>query len=184
MGGSSGCIPPLIQLLSGLPPDFTIPVVIIIHRMKNVKSEMENIFPFRKKIRLPEDKEQIQEGRIYLAPQNYHLLIEEERIFSMDNSEPVNYCIPSIDVTFMSAAEVYKENTVGILLSGANNDGAEGINKIIGVGGIGIVQDPTEAQCPTMPEAAIKGNEKVKILNIEKIIQMLLTNFCKLQSSQ
>ena len=174
VGGSSGSIPVLMQIINSLPDDFKVPVVLIIHRMKNVESELKTLLSSTKKIIEPEDKEPIRQGCVYLAPQNYHLLIEDNKTFSLDYSELVNYSRPSIDVTFMSASEVYKKQTMGILLSGANKDGAEGINTIIKNGGCGIVQDPASAGCPIMPESAIEINNAVNILNPAAIISMIL----------
>lgn len=165
IGGSSGSIKPLMQIINSLPDNFSIPVVIVIHRMKNVKSELTAIFSTSLYVCEPEDKEPIRHGHIYIAPQNYHLLIEENRSFSMDYSDPVNYCRPSIDVTFISAAEVYNERVIGILLSGSNHDGAEGINQIISNGGRGIIQHPDSAEYRFMPEAAIKQNIQAEVLD-------------------
>lgn len=174
IGGSSGCITPLIAIIESLPKDFMIPVVIVIHRMKNIQSNLTGIFSLTKNISEPEDKEPIEAGRIYLAPQNYHLLVEKEHVFSMDYSEPVHYSRPSIDVTFLSVAAVYKQNSMGILLSGSNKDGAEGIQQILLNGGRGIVQDPKTAEYPIMPNAAIQCTNKVEILTPENIIQNIL----------
>lgn len=175
IGGSSGCIPPLVSIINSLPLSFLIPVVVILHRMKNTQSNLQNIFTSEKSIREPEDKEPVMPGVIYLAPQNYHLLFEENHTFCMDYSEPVNYSRPSIDVAFSSAAQVYKQGALGILLSGANQDGAEGLNRIILNGGRGIVQDPRSAAYPTMPLAALRQEGQPEKLSPEEIIQTLLT---------
>jgi two-component system chemotaxis response regulator CheB len=174
LGGSSGSIPVVTQIISALPADLRIPVVIIIHRMKNVESELQLILSAKRKIYEPEDKEQVKAGMIYLAPQNYHLLVEDDNTFCLDYSEPVNYSRPSIDVAFMSISGVYKAGTLGILLSGANKDGAEGINRIITSGGRGIVQDPSTAESQEMPGAAIKMNERAEVLSPENIVNAIL----------
>src|SRR5690606_7668198 len=118
----------------------------------------------------PEDKQQVRKGNIYLAPQNYHLLVEDDKCFSLDYSEQVNHSRPSIDVTFESIAKVYGPKCVGILLSGANNDGAEGIAAIIKAGGTGIVQNPETTDFPYMPKSAIYKSENARILTIHEII--------------
>ena len=174
IGGSSGSLPVLINIVNALPDDFDIPIIIIIHRLKNVKSDLKNLLSSKRKTFEPEDKEPVRNGCIYLAPQNYHLLVEDNRTFSLDYSEPVNFSRPSIDVTFMSVADAYGSSTAGILLSGANRDGAEGINEIILRNGCGIVQDPTTADYPAMPESAIQLNNKVKVLSPENIVHTIL----------
>ncbi|MFA6262141.1 MAG: chemotaxis protein CheB [Bacteroidia bacterium] len=175
IGGSSGCIPPLVSIINSLPLSFMIPVVVIIHRMKNTQSNLHGIFTSEKQIREPEDKEPVMPGVIYLAPQNYHLLFEVNHTFCMDYSEPVHYSRPSIDVTFNSAAQVYKRGALGILLSGANQDGAAGLNRILQNGGRGFVQDPQSATYPTMPLAALRQENHPEKLSPEEIVQTLLT---------
>ena len=174
IGGSSGSIPLLIDLISALPSGFTLPVVIIVHRMKNVESKLENVLSETRNIIEPEDKEQIKPGNIYLAPQNYHLLIEENETFGLDYSELENFSRPSIDVTFASIADVYKDKAMGILLSGANSDGAEGLAEIIAHGGKAIVLDPAATQFRAMPEAAIKKCPGAYVYSPEMIVNTLL----------
>lgn len=175
VGGSSGSVHTVRDMLAALPADFHIPIFLLLHRMKNVESRLGSVLSVRRNICEPEDKEPIMSGRIYLAPQNYHLLIEPDKTISMDYSELVNYSRPSIDVTFMSASVVYRERTLGILLSGANKDGAEGINTIIRNGGRGIVQDPETTEFPAMPEAAIKKNKKTEVQSPGTIVDTLLS---------
>ena len=174
IGGSSGSIPVVMQIISALPDSYPIPIVIVIHRLRNVASELAQVMSATHQIHEPEDKEPLQKGHIYLAPQNYHLLIENDKTFSMDYSEPVNYSRPSIDVTFMCAATVYRENAVGILLSGANKDGADGIDTIIRKGGRAIVQDPSCCQSPVMPREAFKKNSLIEIQNVPSLVNTLL----------
>lgn len=175
IGGSSGSLPILMEILNALPQGFSVPIVIVIHRLKNVESDLQTILSSNLTVCEPEDKDAIIPGGIYLAPQNYHLLVENDHTFSMDYSEAVNYSRPSIDVTFTSVAGVYKEKTLAILLSGANKDGADGINEIIEHGGSGIAQDPATAEYTAMPEAAIQANSMVQVLAKEKIIELILT---------
>lgn len=106
---------------------------------------------------------------MYLAPQNYHLLVEEDYSFSLDYSEAVNFSRPSIDVTFSNVADVYGEKALGILLSGANKDGARGLCDIIDAGGKGIVQNPDTAEYSAMPSAGIEYNKRVMIMKPEEI---------------
>lgn len=174
IGGSSGSLQLMLQIVNSLPSDFSIPIIIVIHRLRNVKSDLTNILSFAKATIEPEDKEPVKPCCIYLAPQNYHLLIEENKTFSLDYSEPVNFSRPSIDVTLASVADVYRDRAMGILLSGANKDGAEGINEIILQHGCGIVQDPATAEYPAMPESAIQLNSEVKPLSPQEIVHTIL----------
>lgn len=175
IGGSSGSIPVIKGIIEALPADFAIPIVVIIHRLKNVESTLKAILSDTREIREPEDKEPILKGNIYLAPQNYHLLMEADHTFSMDYSELVNYSRPSIDVSFMSLADIYNSGVLGIVLTGANNDGAQGLKQILANGGRGIVQDPTTAEYPLMPQEAIKINPGAEIQTPENIVHILLS---------
>jgi len=178
IGGSSGSIDSIINLLTDLPKTFNIPVIIVIHRMRNAESKLENIFKFKssiKKIKEADDKEPILTGNIYIAPPNYHLILEENKTLSLDYSELVNYSRPSIDVTFESAALAYKENLIGILLSGSNSDGSEGLKKIKYYNGLTIVQDPKEAKSPIMPMSAIKSLKVDHIMTIKEIQTFLIS---------
>jgi two-component system chemotaxis response regulator CheB len=174
LGGSAGSLPLIISVLRVLPPGFDFTVIIVVHRLRNVASAMESILAAGNtelNVREPEDKEPIKKGMVYLAPQNYHLQIEEDKTFSLDYSEAINYSRPSIDVTFDCVAAVYGQKAVGILLSGANDDGAAGLSAIIKKGGTGIVQDPSTTDYATMPNAAIAVNGKVLIREPEDIIR-------------
>lgn len=177
IGGSSGSIPVLMDIIDALPEAFGIPIVIVVHRLKNVKSELKTVLSQTRDIKEPDDKEPLKGGYIYLTPQNYHLLVEDNKTFSLDYSELINHSRPAIDVTFMSVADVYKSKTLGILLSGANADGAEGMAHICSQGGCAIAQDPQTAQYGTMPEAAIKKNEAVEIHTPQTIVDTLLSIF-------
>jgi two-component system, chemotaxis family, protein-glutamate methylesterase/glutaminase len=169
IGGSAGSLLVLTEILDALPHQLAPPIVIVLHRLRNVQSEMGRLLSTTRKIVEPEDKEPVREHCIYLAPQNYHLLVEAERTFMLDYSELVNYSRPSIDVTFGSIAEVYGERALGILLSGANKDGAEGLCQIIAAGGTGIVQDPRTAAFMAMPQSAIDMCAGVQSLTVEDI---------------
>lgn len=148
-------MPVLTTLVKELPAPFPIPVVIVIHRLKNVQSELGALLSGEQEIKEPDDKELLLPGHVYLAPQNYHLLIEADGTISLDYSEPVNFSRPAIDLSFDSAAEAFGRNTLAILLSGANKDGTKGICRIAASGGMAIVQDPLTAAFSTMPQAAL-----------------------------
>jgi two-component system chemotaxis response regulator CheB len=177
IGGSAGSIEVVGSLLRALPKTFQTPVVLIIHRMKNTTSRLDKMFSRDAgilPILEPEDKEPVKRGNIYLAPQNYHLLAEADHSFSLDYSEPVNFSRPSIDVSFESFASIYRNRTLAVLLSGANKDGATGLNSVTERGGVAIVQSPKTAQYPAMPKAAIDRNPGALVLDPEQIINCIL----------
>ena len=172
VGGSAGSLPVLIQLLKSLPSDFALPVIIVMHRQRNVLSELTKILssaiPF-KNIVEPDDKLPVGSCCIYIAPQNYHLLIEKDKSFSLDYSEAIQYSRPSIDVTFESVARVYKNKVAAILLSGANNDGTLGLMKVVEAGGIAIAQDPDTAEYTAMPLSAVEKVAGIKVMKPAEI---------------
>lgn len=174
IGGSAGSQTVITEILDALSPHLNTPIVIVLHRLRNVHSEMSRLLSVKRKIIEPEDKEPVRKHCIYLAPQNYHLLIEADRTFMLDYSEPVNYSRPSIDMTFSCIADVYGEKALGILLSGANKDGAEGLCQIIAAGGTGIVQDPETADFEVMPQAALDKCDGVQRLSTAGIIKHIV----------
>lgn len=181
IGGSAGSLQTIIGIIESLPAKFDFSIIIVIHRLRNVASDMTGILSDSNrnlKIREPEDKTPIKKNFVYLAPQNYHLLIEEDKIFSLDYSEPVNHSRPSVDVTFDCMAQVYKDRAAGIILSGANNDGAAGLAYVAARGGVAIAQLPDEAEYPQMPRSAIAVNKETIILRSHEIIEYVqnLTN--------
>lgn len=171
IGGSWGGIQASIEILKDIPPDYNIPIILILHRLRNSDSGMQHIFA--KKIKLEtreiEEKEPVKPGILYLAPANYHVLLEHDFTFSLDSSEPENYSRPSIDVTFKDAAKVAGSHTAGIILSGASGDGSKGLQSIAVKGGIPIVQHPDQAEVDTMPRAAIDIVPDCRIFTIENI---------------
>lgn len=174
IGGSAGSLLVLSDILDAVPHHLAAPVIIVLHRLRNVRSEMGRLLSSKRRIIEPEDKEPVREHCIYLAPQNYHLMVEAEKTFMLDYSELVNYSRPSIDMTFSSIADVYGPGTLGILLSGANKDGAAGLCQIIAAGGKGIVQDPQTAAFDAMPQSAIEMCEGVQALSIEDIKKIII----------
>jgi two-component system chemotaxis response regulator CheB len=174
IGGSAGSLAVLTGILDALPGNMRMPVVIVLHRLKNVESEMGRLLSTKKHIAEPEDKDAVRDYHLYLAPQNYHLMIEADRTFMLDYSELVNYSRPSIDMTFSSIADVYGSRSLAILLSGANKDGAAGLCQIIAAGGTGLVQLPQTAAFEAMPQSAIDLCRDVKVLTIEEIIKFII----------
>jgi len=175
LGGSAGSFKLLFRLVKLLPHDLDKTVIIVIHRKKNFFSEIEKLFAENSRMLLREisDKEPIVSNVIYIAPANYHTLIEKEGFFSLDVSDAVWYSKPSIDVTFESAAEIYKEDCTAILFSGANQDGAEGLLKLRNSGALTIVQHPDDAEMDEMPRAAINIKAGEYILRNEEIFALI-----------
>lgn len=174
IGGSAGSFQGIIKILSNLPQDFELPIILCLHRLKHVRNGFVEALSLKstKQVVEPFDKENIKSGKVYLAPANYHLSIELGNSFSLSTEEMINNSRPSIDVTLETAAYVYRQKLIGILLSGANKDGAVGMKKIKDRGGLTIIQDPQECMIDTMPVAALKMTEIDYTLKIEKIIQL------------
>lgn len=177
IGGSWGGIQASLSILKDLPAGFSIPILLVLHRLRNMEGNLQEVFD--KKLALTvqevEEKEPLLPGHVYLAPANYHVLLEKDHTFSLDDSELENYSRPSIDVSFTSAADVFGNNTIGILLSGASRDGSSGLNYIFEEGGEVVVQDPAEAEVATMPQAAIDVIPGCNIMSIARIKEFLFS---------
>jgi two-component system chemotaxis response regulator CheB len=157
VGGSAGALDALNSVLPLLPPGFTLPIAIVVHLLPGRPSGLVPIFQDRSNllVKEAEDKEPLAAGTVYLGSPNYHLLIEKERCFSLSVDDPILFSRPSIDVLFESAADAYGPALLGILLSGANEDGARGLARIHAEGGVTLVQAPDSATARAMPEAAL-----------------------------
>lgn len=177
MGGSWGGIKASMHILRGLPADYSIPIVLVLHRLRTYEGSLQELFDSKLQLSAVEvdDKGALEPGHVYIAPANYHVLLENDHTFSLDDSELENYSRPSIDVTFTSAADVFTQNTVGILLSGASSDGSSGLKYIFDKGGKAIAQDPAEAEVATMPLAAITSIPSCTVMNVERIQGYLLS---------
>jgi two-component system, chemotaxis family, protein-glutamate methylesterase/glutaminase len=175
IGGSAGSMDVLLQLFSYIPETFCLPIIIVTHLHPLDAGEMVRFFGQRTalKVREASDKEQIQAGYIYFPPADYHVLVEQDRTFSLSVDSKVNYARPSIDVLFESAAVAWDGDLVGIILTGANFDGAAGISAIKKYGGLTLAQDPLEASYAVMPQAAITTGNIDRILAVHEIGQFL-----------
>lgn len=175
VGGSAGGIQAMSALLAGLPANLAAAVSLVLHMPPHRSSLLPELFGRHCKlpVKEAEDKEPIIPGTVYLASPDYHLLIEPERHFSLSCDEPLNFSRPSIDVLFESAAIAYGSKVLGIVLSGANSDGAAGLKAIRNGGGLGWVQDPDEAQAAVMPLAAIKHAGADSVLTLGKMVELL-----------
>jgi two-component system chemotaxis response regulator CheB len=171
IGGSAGSLDVILKIVATVQNAADVAFIVVVHRAKTGDSILADLLSAQTKLAVKEveDKEQILPGTIYIAPPDYHLLLENEYTFSLDASEKVHYSRPSIDVTFESAALVYKTTLVGILLSGANADGAMGIKTIADAGGYTIVQQPATAEVSYMPQRALSIARVNKVLEGEEI---------------
>lgn len=179
IGGSAGGIKAVSEILKSLPADYPIPIVIVLHRLRNVSSSLQSVIQHSTALRVKEadEKETIAPSCAYIAPANYHLLIEEDRTFALDYSETVKYSRPSIDLTFECIAEIYGKAAIGILLTGANDDGANGLLKMRNAGSKCYVQDPNRAHAKVMPRAAIGLGAADIVIQLEEIGSMLKKAF-------
>lgn len=175
IGGSAGSFQVVIKILSNLPKNFHLPVFLCLHRLKYVREGFVEALSIKATIPIeePNDKDIIIPGLAYLAPSNYHMYIEPDFHIALSVEEPVNHSRPAIDLSFISAAIAYKQGLTGIILSGANKDGALGLKAVTDFGGTSIVQNPLECQIKTMTEAAIKATEVNYIYNTDQIIEYL-----------
>lgn len=176
IGGSAGSFRVITRILQTIPKNYPLPVLLNLHRLKHVRSGFVEALSIKSNIPViePYDKESIKPGRAYLAPSNYHMYIELNKKIALSTEEPVNHSRPSIDVSFETAAQTYGKNLLGIILSGANRDGAHGLKKLKNQGGTAIVQNPEECEVPTMTQAALKLTEADYILSSSQIIDFLL----------
>jgi len=177
IGGSAGSLNALMQILPQLSVVKSFAIVIVVHRKSTDEQTFEELIEIKSpvKVKKVEDKVELLPGFIYIAPSNYHLLFEKNHTLSLDTSEKVNYSRPSIDVSFESAAEIYKKQLTGILLSGSNSDGTEGLKAIKSQGGTIIVQNPDSADMPFMPNHAIQNTVPDYVLNVYEILQFILS---------
>ncbi|MBN1112728.1 MAG: chemotaxis protein CheB [Bacteroidales bacterium] len=175
IGGSAGSFQVITKILSSLPKNFPLPVILCLHRLKHVKSGFVEALSIKSSLPIyePNDKDHIKPGNIYLAPANYHLFIELGNRFALSTEDQVNHSRPSIDLTFFTAASVYREKAIGIILSGANKDGAHGLKKMGEKGATTIVQNPEECQVATMTKAAMEISKIDHVFSTNEIINFL-----------
>lgn len=175
IGASAGGVEAVSQLLSALPAHFVTPILIVLHLPPQGPNALASLFS--RKCNSPakeaEDKESLAPGVIYVAPADYHLLVEPDRTLSLSRDEAWHFSRPSIDVLFESAALAYRERVLSILLTGANTDGAEGMKQIHDCGGLAWVQDPAEASSSTMPKAALELIDPDRIMGLAEMADCL-----------
>lgn len=175
VGTSWGGLMAMSKLLRALPSDFSIPIAIVQHRSRDSDKLLTQLL--QDATELPvceiEDKDLLEPGKVHVAPANYHLLIERG-YFSLTVEEPVRYSRPSIDVMFTSAADTYGSEAIGIVLTGANADGAQGLAHIVKRGGKALIQAPKTAEMPIMPEAAMLAVPTAEVLPLPQLSSRLI----------
>jgi two-component system chemotaxis response regulator CheB len=170
IGTSWGGLAALTKLLRALPADFTLPVVAVQHRGKDSEGLLGELLQDATELRVSEaeDKVPLTPGGVYIAPANYHVLIEQGYL-SLSIDEPVRFSRPSIDVMFSSAADSYHAAAIGVVLTGANEDGSRGLAQIAARGGKALVQDPKTAEIPIMPTAAVNAVPSAEVLPLDAL---------------
>ena len=176
IGVSSGGMNAMKIIFSLLPKNFSIPIIIVQHMGARSDGHFINLLNNQSNVSIKEadEKEKIEKGTVYIAPPNYHLMIERNKTFSLSIEERVNYARPSIDVLFESAAIAYKNKLIGVILTGSSSDGTAGLKKIKEYGGLTIAQDPKTAESAYMPASAIAVVQMDFILSLEEIIKLLI----------
>jgi two-component system chemotaxis response regulator CheB len=175
MGTSWGGLSAMMKLLGALPEEFSIPIVVVQHRSKEsdrlLVQLLQDVTPL--KVCEVEDKDGLCAGTVHIAPANYHILIETGYA-SLTTEDAVRYSRPSIDVMFASAADTYRSETIGVVLTGANEDGASGLAHIVKRGGRALIQDPKTAEIPIMPEAAIRAVPTAEVIPLTGLAPRLV----------
>jgi two-component system chemotaxis response regulator CheB len=175
MGTSWGGLSALTKLLGELPEEFPIPIVVVQHRSKDSDRLLAQLLGDATPLKVCEvdDKDALCAGTVHIAPANYHILVESGYL-SLSTEEPVRYSRPSIDVMFASAADTYRSETIGVILTGANEDGARGLSHIVKRGGHALIQDPKTAEIRIMPEAALHSVPTAEVVKLDKLAPRLL----------
>ncbi len=167
IGGSAGSLQVILEMIKNLNDNLSFAILLVVHRKAHATNILQTLLQQFSPMEVVEieDKTEIQNNKIYITPADYHLLFEDKKTMSLDSSEKMNYSRPSIDVTFKSAAEIYGENMIGILLSGANADGVEGLAYIKKNKGRVWIQDPETAEVNYMPKHAVEEIDYDLIIN-------------------
>ena len=174
VGCSWGGLVALRQIIAKLPAGFDLPMAVVQHRHRDSEALLARFLQEQTQLAVceVEDKQPIEGGRIFIAPPNYHMLVEQGH-FSLSTEAAVRYSRPSIDVALTSAADAYGHRAVGVVLTGSNADGAEGLRRIADAGGMAVVQTPDTAEAPAMPAAALKAVPTARVFTLERIAAFL-----------
>jgi len=172
LGGSAGALDALLAILPALPDALDIPIVAVMHVTPNHASLLPELLARAcpRPVHEIEDKQPLQRGTIHVAPPNYHVLVERDRTLALSVDAPVLFSRPSIDVVFESAADTLGAAVAGMVLSGANEDGARGLRRILDAGGLGAIQDPATARHAEMPAAAVRLAGDARVLAVEGLV--------------
>ncbi|MCK1283880.1 chemotaxis protein CheB [Bradyrhizobium sp. 44] len=175
IGASAGALEALSVLLMALPAEFSLPLMVVVHLPPDRRSVLAELLQqkCRISVREAEDKEPVSGGTVYLAPPDYHLLVEPDKTLALSSDEPVLFSRPSIDVLFESAADAYGSALIAIVLTGANSDGAKGMCAVVAVDGIAIVQNPESAFASTMPRSALELTPSARVMTLDAIAAYL-----------
>lgn len=175
IGGSAGGLSMVLKVLPLLKRSSNLCVIIVFHRKADDHNVLVEVLSRRSDFEVKEvdDKDKIIPGIIYVAPADYHVLVEKNHTLTLDDSEKINYSRPSIDVTFETAAEVFGSSLACMLLSGANSDGADGMAKAKSLGSLVLIQDPDQAEVPVMRKAALDRVKADLIFNDENIEEVV-----------
>ncbi len=175
IGASAGAVDALMHLLPDLPADYPLALLIVVHLPPDCESTLASLLASRSRITIKEaeDKEPIRPGTAYVAPPNYHLLVEPDFSLSLSSEEPVLFSRPSIDVLFESAADAYGDSLAAVVLTGGNSDGANGLKAVGAAGGVTLVQDPSTASSPDMPRAALAACAAARSLDLGALAAVL-----------
>ncbi|SHE41867.1 chemotaxis protein CheB [Chryseobacterium takakiae] len=175
IGGSAGSLKVILDMIKKLNDVIAVPVLLVLHRKAHSTNILQALLQQLSPLDVIEidDKTEIENNKIYITPADYHVLFEDKKVMSLDSSEKMNYSRPSIDVTFKSAAEIYGENLIGVLLSGANADGVEGLSYIKKNRGRVWIQDPETAEVDYMPRHAMEAVPYDKIIQPENLSEYI-----------
>jgi two-component system chemotaxis response regulator CheB len=176
IGASAGAVQALLRILPALPASLPVPILIVVHIPPDRSNALVSLFASKCAVAVKEaeDKEIALPGVVYFAPSDYHLLAEADGTLALSMDEPVNHSRPAIDILLETAADAYGPDLVGIVLTGANHDGAVGLKAIAQAGGLAIVEDPATASTPTMPAAALASCPTARVLDLATITDYIV----------
>jgi len=175
LGGSMGGFEAMQRIVARLPSDLDLAILVALHRGSTSHDPLARLLAGHCPLDVKEadEKECIRSGVLYLAPANYHLLVELDHSLSLSVDPRVNFARPSIDLLFETAADAYRQSLIGVLLTGANSDGTDGLRHIKARGGLTIAQDPADAQASTMPRSAIQAGVVDRVLALDQIARLV-----------
>jgi two-component system chemotaxis response regulator CheB len=185
IGTSWGGLHALRRVLGGLPANFDLPVVVVQHRHRDSDHLLVSLLQDHTALKVNEieDKTPLEPGGVYVAPAEYHVLVEIGQL-QLSTEEPVRFSRPSIDVMFESAADAYGSRTIGVIMTGANDDGARGLRRIADRGGAAIVEDPESAESAIMPRAALKLVPDARVVAVDAMAELITTMIVKSRKAQ